>query len=124
MTKSHWTRCERTARTISLAAASLAAVFLIAGCGSTQLSENLAYVSVQSEVVPKASVRKESRHEEVCTWYIFGLPLGDIASPKVAFNAINRNAVYVNNLALYPTGFEYLFVAKRCWNADGTAVTK
>lgn len=105
----------------------LTAIFatLMVSCGSTQLSEDLLFVSTSTNL-NKAVEKKKTKTEELCTWYIFGIPLGEVASPQNVFGKLDEGAVYVNNLAIWPSGWRFwplgdnsYFVAKNCWNAKG-----
>jgi hypothetical protein len=106
----------------------LLSLFLVMGCGgSTQLSVKMALASTSPSINPEKEVKKENRTEEICTWYLFSIPLGEKSSPVKAFNKLNTNAAYVTDMALYPSGWSFYpigegyLVAKSCWNADGTA---
>jgi hypothetical protein len=98
------------------------------GCGSNQLSIKMATVSTSPSLDPTKEYKKENRTEEMCTWFLFSIPLGDKSTPAKAFNKLNAGADYVNDLALYPTGWRFYkmgedtyLIAKSCWNADGVA---
>lgn len=105
---------------VKLGLLALPALMMI-GCGSNQLSIKMGLVSTSPKVDPAKEVRKENRTEEFCSWSLFSVPLGDEATPAKVFNKINDGAYYVNDLAIYPKGFDYKFVAKSCWAADGVA---
>ena len=108
-------------------------LLLLVGCGSTQLSINMALASTSPNLDPSKEVKKENRTEEQCTWFLFGIPVTDKTSPSKAFNKLNEGADYINNLAIYPTGWRFwklgngkdgtdtYLIAKSCWNADGVA---
>lgn len=100
----------------------LAMAFLaLVGCGSNQLSIKMALVSTSPNIDPAKEVKKENRTEEFCTFYLFTIPLGDEATPAKAFNKLNSGAEYVNDLVLKPKGFDFKFVSKTCWYAEGVA---
>ena len=96
------------------------------GCGTKQLCANLSFVTINNEVTTDQKTIIENRSEEVCTFYVLGIPLNASASPQRVFNKISENAYYINNLSIYPSGFSlwemdngnYLF-GKQCWNATG-----
>jgi hypothetical protein len=97
-------------------------ILMLIGCGSSQLSLKMGLASTSSQLDPNKEVKKENRTEEMCTWYLFTIPIGDEATPAKAFNKLNSGAEYLNDVALYPKGFDYKFVAKSCWAADGVAL--
>lgn len=100
----------------------LVASLLLIGCGSTQLSKSMSLVSTNSKLVLSDDYKSETKRAEVSTFYIFGIPLGDEASAIAAFNKLNQDATYVNNLKLVPVGWDFKFVSKRSWVAEGTVV--
>ena len=98
---------------------------LLISCGSTQLSVDLKFVSTSTKL-NKPINKKKSKKKEVCTWYLFGIPLGETSSPQAVFEKLDEGAVYINHLAIWPSGWRFwrigensYFIAKSCWNAKG-----
>ena len=87
----------------------LIGLLLLIGCGSTQLSKNMELVSTNSKLALSDDYKSETKRAEVSTFYIFGIPLGDEASAVAAFNKLNQDATYVNNLKLVPKGWDFKF---------------
>ena len=102
----------------------------LVGCNK-QLCVNMMLASTNSNIQPTENFSRETKVSELTTWYIFGFPLGDIASPQAAFNELNQDASYVNNLELR-ANFWYLSIpitedleigiAKDSWTAKGGVV--
>jgi hypothetical protein len=111
-------------KTVSIA---LCALFLIS-CGSTKLAINMNLVSTSTDI-SKTDVKKENRTTEVSTFYFFGIPLGEEATPQAAFNKLNDNAICVTDMGLKQSGWYFwelstgtYLIGKKSWKANGTAV--
>ena len=100
------------------------------GCNK-HLCVNMMLASTNSNIQTPDNYSKETKISELTTWYVFGFPFGDISSPQAAFNELNQDAVYVNNLELR-ANFWYLSIplteefgigiAKDSWTAKGSVV--
>ncbi len=100
---------------------------LTAACGSQALALDLDMISTHSKINPDAPARMENRTSQICTWYVFGLPIGKEATPQAAFNEVNDGALYLNHMKLEPKWWVLIasegdvVIGKVCWNATATA---
>ena len=105
-------------------------LLILTGC-SKQLCVNMKLASTSSNIKMAEDFSKKTQVEQITTWYVMGIPIGEITSPQATFNKLNQDAVYINNLELR-SSFWYLSiplsesislgVEKESWKAKGTVV--
>ena len=107
-------------------------LLILTGC-TKQLCVNMKLASTSSNIQMTEDFSKETKVEQITTWYVMGIPVGDVTSPQSTFNRLNQDAVYINNLELR-SSFWYLSIPisetfslgieKQSWNAKGTVVKR
>ena len=102
----------------------------LSGC-VTQLCVNMKLASTSSNIQLTNDFSKDTRVEQLTTFYLMGFPLGDESTPQAAFGKLNQDADYINNLELSSSFWHFslpvsedfsIGISKESWKAKGTVV--